>query len=45
MAGLRNFLDLRLSTTAHFEIRELAKQLLMAVPEDHKFLFASTKEG
>lgn len=37
--SLRNFLQLRLAEQAHFEIRELAKLIEEAIPENYKFLF------
>lgn len=36
--SLRNFLQLRDSDKAHFEIRELAQKLRQAVPEDYQFI-------
>lgn len=37
--SLRNFLQLRLSKSAHFKIQELAKLVYAAIPEQHKFLY------
>jgi len=37
--SLRNFLQLRLSPRAHFEIRELAKNIVFAIPEKYHILF------
>jgi thymidylate synthase (FAD) len=37
--SLQNFLNLRLSSRAHFEIYELAEKVYCAIPEDYKFLF------
>lgn len=37
--SLQNFLTLRLSSRAHFEIRELANKVYDAIPEQYKFLF------
>lgn len=37
--SLQNFLTLRLSPKAHFEIRELALQIYKAIPSDYKLLF------
>lgn len=39
MRSLMNFLELRLSNTAHFEIRELAKCILYSIPQAHSFLY------
>lgn len=39
--SLRNFLHLRSSHRAHFEIREFANLVFGAVPESHKFLYES----
>jgi thymidylate synthase (FAD) len=37
--SLQNFLKLRLSKKAHFEIRETAQKIYDAIPEEYKFLF------
>jgi thymidylate synthase (FAD) len=37
--SLQNFLTLRMSKRAHFEIRELANKVYKAIPEEYKFLF------
>ena len=37
--SLQNFLTLRSSKSALWEIRELAKKIFNALPEDHKYLF------
>ncbi len=37
--ALRNLLELRLSGSAHFEIRELADNLLKAIPEEYSIIF------
>lgn len=37
--SLRNFLQLRLSKSAHFKIQELAKLVYETIPEQHKFLY------
>lgn len=37
--SLQNFLSLRTSKSALWEIRELAKELYNTLPEDHKYLF------
>lgn len=37
--SLRNFLSLRGSSSAHFEIRELSKKILDAIPTDHRIIF------
>ena len=42
--SLRNLLNLRLSPRALWEIRDLAKQMLEAIPEDHQLLFDDIKE-
>ena len=39
MRSLMNFLELRLSNSAHFEIRELANNVLKAIPQEHRFLY------
>ena len=39
MRSLMNFLELRLSNSAHFEIRELAKNVLKTIPREHRFLY------
>lgn len=39
MRSLRNFLQLRLSKQAHFEIRHLANLILEQIPEEYKILF------
>lgn len=38
--SLMNFLELRLSNSAHFEIRELAKNILNTLPKEHRFLYS-----
>ncbi len=45
--SLQNFLSLRSSKSALWEIRELAKEIFNALPEDHKYLFehCMAKEG
>ena len=43
--SLKNFLKLRLSKAAHYKIRELAKAIYFALPQEHRFLYApETKE-
>lgn len=37
--SLQNFLSLRLSNNALWEIRQLAKEVYMSLPEEHKYLF------
>ena len=37
--SLQNFLSLRSSKTALWEIRELAKKIFEAIPQEHKFIF------
>lgn len=37
--SMMNFLSLRTSKAAHFEIRELANKIYNQIPEDHKFIF------
>ena len=37
--SLRNFLELRTSPSAHFEIQELAQKIFKSLPIDHKFLY------
>ena len=37
--SLQNFLSLRSSKSALWEIRELANRIFQALPEDHKYLF------
>jgi len=37
--ALQNFLKLRLSDQAHFHIQEVAEQILLALPKEHRFLF------
>jgi thymidylate synthase (FAD) len=39
MRSLQNFLELRLSKAALWEIRELAKEVYNALPDDHKFMY------
>lgn len=39
MRSLMNFLELRLANGAHFEIRELANNILKAIPQEHLFLY------
>lgn len=38
--SLRNFLFLRTDKTAHFEIRDLARKIYDAIPEEYKFLLS-----
>ena len=38
LRSLRNFLDLRTSNRAHFEIRELANKIAKALPKEYNFL-------
>lgn len=40
MRSLMNFLELRLANGAHFEIRELANNVLKTIPQQHIFLYA-----
>ncbi len=40
--SLQNFLNLRLDKHAHFQIQDVAKEMLNQLPEDHKFLFQNT---
>jgi thymidylate synthase, flavin-dependent len=42
--SLRNFLQLRLSKSAHFRIRELAELVYDAIPDEHKFLFEDLRK-
>ena len=42
--SLRNFLTLRSSKRALWEMRELAIQVFRAIPEDHQFMFADCLE-
>jgi thymidylate synthase (FAD) len=42
--SLQNFLSLRTSKSALWEIRELAQKLYDALPEDHKYLFTQYLE-
>jgi thymidylate synthase (FAD) len=37
--NLKNFLKLRMDKSAHFEIRQLAKEIYKLIPNEHKFLF------
>ncbi|HDD43977.1 MAG TPA: FAD-dependent thymidylate synthase [Candidatus Desulfofervidus auxilii] len=37
--SLRNFFKLRLSKNAHFEIRNLAKEMYKLIPSEHKILY------
>jgi thymidylate synthase ThyX len=37
--SLRHFLGLRLNRSAHFQIRTLAEQLLLSLPQSHWFLY------
>ena len=41
--SLQNFLTLRMSERAHFEIRELANKVYEQIPEEYKFLFKVDK--
>lgn len=43
--SLQNFLDLRLSRSAHYHIRELAQAVYNALPDDHKYLFVIKNES
>ena len=42
--SLRNFLQLRLSKSAHYKIRELAELVYDAIPQEHKFLFEDLRK-
>jgi thymidylate synthase (FAD) len=42
--SLQNFFELRLDKHAHYQIREVAKEMYNALPEDHKFLFEKIYE-
>jgi thymidylate synthase (FAD) len=42
--SLTNFFGLRLDSTAHFLIQELARNVYNVVPESHKFLYKSTTD-
>lgn len=42
--SLKNFLNLRLSKSAHYKIRELAKAIFLALPQEHRFLYAPETE-
>jgi thymidylate synthase (FAD) len=37
--SLKNFLELRRASSAHFQIREVAEAMYECIPEDMKFLF------
>jgi thymidylate synthase (FAD) len=37
--ALQHFLALRTAKSAHYHIRELANEVFIALPEDHKYLF------
>ena len=39
--ALQNFLELRTSKHALWEIQELAREMYAVIPEDHQFLFES----
>jgi len=43
--SLQNFLKLRSSKSAHFEIRELAENVYWKLPYDHKYLFSEFVEN
>lgn len=43
--SLQNFLELRSSRNALWEIRHLARNLHAALPEDHRYLFEITEES
>lgn len=43
LGALQHFLKLRLKPDAHWDIRELAKQLYNAIPEEHLYLFEDIK--
>jgi thymidylate synthase, flavin-dependent len=42
--SLKNFLNLRLSKSAHYKIKELAKAIFFALPQEHRFLYAPETE-
>lgn len=42
--SLRNFLTLRSSKRALWEMRELAAKVFAAIPDDHQFIFADCME-
>lgn len=42
--SLRNFLSLRSSKRALWEMRELAWKVFAALPDDHQFIFADCME-
>jgi thymidylate synthase (FAD) len=42
--SLKNFLDLRLSKSAHFHIREVAEEMLASIPEDIRYLFEKEQD-
>lgn len=44
MRNLQNFLELRLSKDALWEIRDLARSIANALPDDHKYLVAEIVE-
>jgi len=37
--SLKNFLDLRLASSAHFHIREVSEEMYNCIPDDMKYLF------
>lgn len=45
LSALQHFLKLRLAKEAHPDIQHLAKLLLDAVPDAHKFMFEDIKKG
>lgn len=45
MRSLMNFLQLRLSNNAHFEIRELANRVLEVLPKEHLYLYEKFTKG
>jgi len=44
LGALQHFLKLRLKPDAHWDIRELAKQLYNNIPEEHLYLFEDIKQ-
>ena len=43
--SLQNFIELRSSKSALWEIQDLAKAMFDAIPEEHKYLFEDFKQG
>lgn len=43
--SLQNFIELRTSKSALWEIQDLAKAMFDAMPEEHKYLFEDFKQG